>query len=213
MAMDPMNDIGRVFAPLMFWGILFLTVGAIVLAMKLWITTRVNEGRALEQELNALYMKCQNYLFSSELILKEISGLESGEADRVAQILSQVIQARNANVGVSNLPIFLYENYPDLRNLGIPYDHLASQIISRREGFQRYQEQLADKISEFEKWRTATLRGILFAQDFPDDKLEAVINGEVVAVGSAALGKMKQLISNQATNAAYHSGLYEGYGR
>jgi hypothetical protein len=208
---SPMSEIGAVFKPLIIAIIFVLLISTAVLIVHLIIRTRLYEGRTMEADLSALYVKCQNYLFSSELILQEIGGLEFAEAERIAALMTDVITARYRNIQNSNMPMFLRENYPDLRNLGVSFDRLADQIVSRRQGFQNYQEQLANRIAEFEKWRTATLRGIFIAKDFPDDKLEAVINGAVVAKAEAALAKMKQLVSNQETNAAYGSGLYDAH--
>ncbi len=208
--LNPMAEIGKVFWPLLIVLILVLVIAACVGIARIIIRTRLHEGRAMEAELNALYIKCQNYLFSSDLILKEMGNLEATEAERITTVMTDVITARYMNIQNSNMPMFLRESYPDLRGLGISYDRLAELIVSRRQGFQNYQEQLADKITVFEKWRTATLRAILIAKDFPDDKLEAIINGNVVATGNMALQKMKQLISDKETNATYHSGLYGG---
>ena len=178
--------------------------------IKLILRTRFSEGRALEAELNNLYLRCQNNLFISELVLKEIGDLESTEADRVADLMRNVVTARYQNISGGNMPAFLTENYPDLRNLGVSYERLASEIIKRRDEFRNYQEQLAFKIEAFEKWRTATVRAWIFARDFPDGNLKAIINGTVIATGKAALQKMQQLISSGQVNAVYHTGIYSG---
>ena len=184
-------------------------VCAFIPLIKLILRTRLTEGRALEVELNNIYMRCQNNLFIGELVLKEIGGLESTEADRIANLMKDVISARYKNISNSNMPAFLTENYPDLRNLAISYDRLAGEIIKRRDAFLTSQDQLAFKIEAFEKWRTATVRAWFFAKDYPDDNLKAIINGRVIATGNAALQKMQQLISSEETNSTYNSGLYQ----
>ncbi|MDR1801629.1 MAG: hypothetical protein LBQ95_07320 [Lachnospiraceae bacterium] len=208
-ANNPMTEIGNVFKPLILILIPVCLVTVLLIIVSLIIKTRL-QGRRMEVELNAHYVRCQSCLFLGDVILKELRSVERAEAGFISNIMGEVTSGRYKNISDSRMPMFLRENYPDLQNLGVSYDNLASHIVTRRLEFRQYQEELSRKVEEFEKWRVATLLGIVLAKDFPDDKLEAVINGNTVARGAAALQKMKQLISDRGTNKAFYTGIYEG---
>lgn len=177
-------------------------------------------GPRLEQELNKIYLSCQNNLSQYKLAFYEQLNIAQYKSDALDRAIESALmgnfdsgqgtQGTGGQAPVidrAELILYFQRNFPDLSGLDI-WDELIDFIQSGRAGFKNCQDQLIDAVGSYDLWRTQGVLHPFVVQlaGFPSQNLRAAIGSDVV-YGLEALERMRRIVLSRDALDAYETGI------
>lgn len=184
---------------------------AILIAALLTGFCKVNGLRAeliqRENFISAKYQTNQAMLSSYVLGYQESLTIADRSSEKLNTILLNAIHGHYDKRTEPNGALFsaIKEAYPDIDLNG--YNRILDFIASRREQFRAEQTELQDMIRNYDSLRTSDLIDNFLADllGFPSLHLNATI-GEEQLTGSAALERVKRVVTDDLTLQSFRSG-------
>ena len=182
-----------------------------------------NEGRQLENTLNAAYNNTQIELGNCLDKSAQAAGVAEGLTRAQAEILTKAVTGRyrdaNGNstsadgaLGRGAYFSAIQEAYPDLKDTGKAFQDVMVIVTSCRDAYNNQQKNLQVMIASYSNWKDVRTPADMWGKSgFPSNTLRAAppgYDGEVLT-GESALTRMRSVIVVKGAGKAYDTGVLD----